>query len=511
MMVDSHTCFNYDSECQKTVTSNAQATLHRYLIPIVFLAVLLTSILAMAQDDGAGGNKQMRANDKRPGMRSGQQRQPLILVPTHPVDVIIGRPTDTSIVLSVLCNSDSSAFVAYGTQAADLANRTEVKSFRKGAPEEVILEKLKPNTRYYYRLIDVTVNKPVIEGAFHTQRPPGSTFTFTVTADSHLDQNTDTELYQRTLKNALADTPDFHIDLGDTFMTDKHESRENAASQYLAQRFYLGEISRSAPLFLVLGNHDGEDSKLFRGGAESLAVWSNAMRKRYFPNPIPNGFYSGNVMMDKFAGLLQDYYAWEWGDALFIVLNPYWHSSGRRSEDSWGITLGNEQYKWLARTLVMSKARFKFVFVHQLVGGFDRQGRGGVEAVPFGEWGGKNADGTDGFKDNRPGWDHPIHKVLVNNHVTVVFHGHDHLFAKQDMDGIVYQEVPQPGFPRSGIPRAAAEYGYREGVILGSSGYMRVTVSPNKVTVDYVQVYAAKDGHANRSDRQVSHSYTIER
>jgi hypothetical protein len=41
----------------------------------------------------------------------------------------------------------------------------------------------------------------------------------------------------------------------------------------------------------------------------------------------------------------------------------------------------------------------------------------------------------------------PIHQLLVRNKVAAVFHGHDHLFAKQDLDGIVYQEVPQPSSP----------------------------------------------------------------
>jgi hypothetical protein len=36
----------------------------------------------------------------------------------------------------------------------------------------------------------------------------------------------------------------------------------------------------------------------------------------------------------------------------------------------------------------------------------------------------------------------PIHQLLLENHVTTVFHGHDHLFAKQELDGIIYQEVP---------------------------------------------------------------------
>ena len=54
----------------------------------------------------------------------------------------------------------------------------------------------------------------------------------------------------------------------------------------------------------------------------------------------------------------------------------------------------------------------------------------------------------------------PIHDLLVANHVTAVFHGHDHLFVKQDLDGIIYQEVPQPSAARANATNSAAEYGY---------------------------------------------------
>ena len=292
-------------------------------------------------------------------------------------------------------------------------------------------------------------------------------------------------------------------------MTGKHDTRENAARQYLAQRFYFGQLSRSVPLFLVLGNHDGEAPRGNGGDSESLAAWSNAMRTRHFPNPVPDAFYTGDVTKAPEAGPLQDYYAWEWGDALFVVLDPFWFAQGQRGQsDNWTRTLGAEQYQWLQRTLAASKAKFKFVFIHNLVGGLDRQGRGGAEAAPFFEWGGRNPDGADGFTQNRPGWPAPIHDLLVRSHVTIVFHGHDHLYAKQDLDGIVYQAVPQPGSPNGGT-RSAAEYGYRSGVILGSSGHLRVRVSANSATVDYIRSCVPQPGMADSATRQVAHSYAI--
>lgn len=311
-------------------------------------------------------------------------------------------------------------------------------------------------------------------------------FIFTITADSHLDDHTDREFYRRTLKRAAADKPAFHIDLGDTFMSEKHTNRADAAQQYVDQQRYFALLG--APVHLVIGNHDGECGRYLDGTTNNLAVWSRAMRMKYFPESLaPDG---------------RNYYAWETNNSLFIALDPFWFSPrARRNDDNWFRTLGKDQYDWLKRTLETSKAKFKFVFIHHLVGGADRQGRGGVEVAPFYEWGGKNADGTDGFAAHRPGWAMPIHQLLLSNHVNAVFHGHDHLYVKQDLDGIVYQEVPQPGDPK-GSTRSAAEYGYKSGMMLGSSGYLRVMVQSSAAVVEYVQLRP-------KGDDAVAHRYSL--
>lgn len=458
---------------------------------------LLCACLVSRADDG-----------KQP--RKGGSKQPVQTskcndVPAHPFDLILGRPTADSVTISVLCYQDTGGYIAYGTERGKPASRTPASMFKAGEPVEIVLPNLRANTRYFYEFRSAQSTGGSF--SFHTARPPGSPFTFTITADSHLDEHSDPATYQRTLDNALADAPDFHMDLGDTFMTGKHPDRAAAAKQYLAQRFYLGRLCRSAPLFFVLGNHDGESPRGHDSDSESLAVWSNLTRKRYFPNPVPDSFYKGNANPHPEAGLLQDYYSWEWGDALFVVLDPFWFTQKQRGRgDNWKHTLGLEQYQWLKRTLETSHAKFKFVFIHHLVGGADEQCRGGAEAVPFYEWGGLNADGSDGFQQNRPDWPAPIHRLLVENKVTLVFHGHDHFYAKQDVDGIVYQEVPQPGYAGNDKPpRSAAEYGYVNGTFLGSSGHLRVTVSPSATKVDYVRVNPA----ASKEPGVVAHTYTV--
>ena len=434
-------------------------------------------------------------------------------VPAHPLDVILGRPTADSVTASILSYADREGFIDYGPQPQSPSAKTPVFSLKAGTPLEIKLTGLKPDTQYYYRLHSRSgggdwVAEP--EYSFHTQRPSGSSFAFTVQADSHLDYNTDPALYLRSLSNALAVKPDFHIDLGDTFMTDKHRFHQDAEAQYVAQRYYFGEIAHSAPLFLVLGNHDGEAGRWLDGTSNNMTLWANAERKRYFPNPEPDGFYKGNATPLSGSGLLQDYYAWEWGDALFVVLDPFWFTvRSRGGDDSWGHTLGKEQYDWLARTLETSKAKYRFVFIHHLVGGSGKDSRGGIEAAPFYEWGGKNADSTDGFQFKRPGWAMPIHDLLVKNHVNIVFHGHDHLFVKQDLDGIVYQEVPQPGYPRYDNTRSATEYGYTNGSLLPSPGNLRIRVEPDKAIVEYVRVVLPSNEATQMTNSTVSFKYEV--
>ena len=455
------------------------------------LLLLLAYGLVVAQ--GAGDKPERKGGSKQPVQTSKCND-----VPAHPFDLILGRPTTKSVSVSVLSYDDVEGWLAYGTEAGKLDTKTAKRQFKKGEPMEIVLTPLKPNTEYHYQFRSARAHSA--EFAFHTARPPGNPFTFTITADSHLDERTDLAIYQRTLASALSEKPDFHVDLGDTFMTEKHPDRESAAKQYLAQRYYFGQTCQSVPLFLVLGNHDGESPRGRGDASDSLAVWSNMMRKRYFPNPVPDEFFTGNANKHPEAGLLQDYYAWQWGDAQFIVLDPFWFTQQQRGhKDNWSRTLGNNQYQWLKETLETSKAKFKFIFIHHLVGGADDQCRGGSEAAPLYEWGGKNPDGTDGFAQNRPGWTAPIHQLLVRNKVSIVFHGHDHLYAKQDLGGIVYQEVPQPGAPGNGrVPRSAAEYGYKDGVILGSSGHLRLALSPSQTKVEYIG-----------ADQAVVHAYVV--
>jgi len=432
---------------------------------------------------------------------------------TFTASELLGRPTATSVTVNVVAASDLDAYFEQGTSSGRYKTRTATATYAAGTPIVVTLGGLKADTQYYYRmryrLHGAKAFSAGAEHSFHTQRAAGSAFTFTVQADPHLgDQNTNTDLYKVEMANVLADAPDFLVDLGDTFMTEKFNAGVvDAGEDYLAHRAFFGIAGASTPIFLASGNHEGELGWLRDGTAGSLAVRTTLARRQYYPCPVPGGFYSGSSTVEPFVGVRDGYYAWTWGSALCVVLDPFWYTTTKPggSTDGWGWTLGEEQYRWLRSTLEGSSARFKFVFLHHLVGGLGTEARGGIEVAGNYEWGGKNTDGSWGFDARRPGWGKPIHQVLADTGVSVVFHGHDHIFVKQDLDGVVYQECPRPNLRKYTDNGDAAKYGYLEGTVKPNAGHLRVTVSPAEVTVDYVRAYLPGDG----PNREVAYSYTV--
>lgn len=412
-------------------------------------------------------------------------------VPARDFDVLLTRPTDRSVSVSVISYRTLEAYIEYDRAGQEFAARTSTVKLEPREPALLVLTNLSPDSssrwRLRYRSPGGDEFATSEEWTLRTQRAPGKEFTFAVQADSHLDENASPDIYKQTLRNMLGDHPDFLVDLGDTFMTDKRrEDFRDTLPQYFAQRYFFGLIGHSVPVFLALGNHDGEGGARHDGSMGSMAAWSLQQRRSLFPNPRPDAFYTGNTSNDPLLGPLENYYAWRWGDAHFLVLDPYWPTTARNRNDNWNWTLGEAQYRWLATTLADSPSRWKFVFIHHPVGGKGQPIRGGVEAALYNEWGGRNRDGTPGFAQHRPGWEMPVHQLLVKYGVTAVFHGHDHMFAREELDGLIYQLVPQPGSVRTGGRGNADEYGYTHGPVLREAGFVEVRVGAEAVGIRLV-------------------------
>jgi hypothetical protein len=169
-------------------------------------------------------------------------------------------------------------------------------------------------------------------------------------------------------------------------------------------------------------------------------------------------------------------------------------------------SLGIQQYTWLRNTLENSNAKYKFVFAHHTRG----EGRGGITTARYFEWGGYEADGTTwGFSGKRPGWAKPIHQLFVDNGVNIFFQGHDHLFAHEILDGVIYQEVPMPSDSTYKIGMLANAGAYVSDTMDGS-GHLRVSVSQSCVKVDYIRSYLPADTlNGIHHNREVAFSYSI--
>jgi hypothetical protein len=406
---------------------------------------------------------------------------------------IFGRPTDTSITVNVVPAIAMEIYYEYGTVPGAYTARTEPQAAEAGAPLETLFVGLQANTRYYYRIL--TNGAAGAEHTFITQRAPGSTFTYDLQGDSHperVGKEFNADLYTRTLQSVAADKPDFYLTIGDDFSVDQLKSvnAETVRALYIHQRQWLGQVG--APVFLVNGNHEQASLANLDGMPNNVAVWAQTARNTYFPQPAPDSFYTGDTQPVEFIGQLRDYYAFTWGDALFVVIDPYWHSTqtvdntfgsdhtSKGNRDLWNVTLGDAQYQWFRKILESSTAKYKFVFTHHVLG----TGRGGIELANSYEWG-----NAANLAAHRPGWDKTIQQIMADTHVTIFFQGHDHIFVHQELDGVIYQTLPEPADPNYALLNS--DY-YQSGDKLPNSGHIRVTVSPDGVTVDYVRSYLAK-------------------
>jgi hypothetical protein len=450
---------------------------------------------------------------------------------------LLGTPTDSSIVVNIVPDQNINLYYEYGTSPGAYTATTATELATGGQPHETVISGLSPDTRYYYRM---QYQRPgetgwIVRGAhsFHTPRASGEEFVFTVTSDSHLGMMGSAATYEAATLNVAADGPDLHIDLGDTFITNNATNQAGVDQVYLNQRPYIGNYAASTPVFLTPGNHENEEGWNW-DDAFSKALASIASRKAYYPTPNPTSgsFYTtDSTVYPQIAGdgYAEAYYAFEWGDALFVVINPfhftmtnpYGATAGEDNDetvggDQWVWTLGADQYNWLEQTLEDSDAPFKFVFSHHVTGGQLSTGgsagaptyvRGGANAADYWEWGGHDETEAYTFEADRSGWGDPIQQLFVDNGVSAYFHGHDHQYAYEVVDGVVYQSVPSASMTNSNGFSLYSESDPETYEVLPSSGHLRITVSPQTgtATVDYVR----SDGTGG-SNGTVSYTYAMD-
>ena len=381
-----------------------------------------------------------------------------------PIKIQLSKKSTNSLSFTVTAAASGSFYLEYGATKEQLVTKSAITKISANKPLTFELRNLEVNTLLYYR-VRYLLGKSrsylatPITSARTTQLL--STSTFAVQADPHMDQNSSAEVYLNTLKQVVAAAPAFLMDLGDIFMVDKlqDKSEANIRARFELMKSYYAKLE-NVPLRITLGNHDGE--------LGYSKFNTKNYRREYFPEQ------TGELA----------YYSFEGPNQLHVVLDPFTYTMENPKDDGWQWTLGKAQYEWLKKTLKESEARHKFVYIHHLLVG-NAQSRGGVEIAHLNEWGGKNVDGSYGFDQFRPGWGQPVHQILLENKVGFVFKGHDHLYVKQDLDGIVYQTLPQPSHP--GDKLDVKQYGYLSGKGVGGSGFLKVRTEGDTAFVDFIK------------------------
>jgi len=302
--------------------------------------------------------------------------------------------------------------------------------------------------------------------------------------------------------------------LGDAFLNDQHKegaepTAEDVESTYIQQRSYFEIVAKEAPLFLTIGNHEGEYGSFLDGTLDNIAAKSTLARTKYYINPIPNDFYSGNIEEEPLFGAPQNYFAYTWGDALFVSIDPYRYSDiipygqSEVKSSGWDWTLGEAQYEWFKNTLEESDAKYKFVLSHHAIGNI----RGGANIAHLYEWGGYDSKGKYVFDEMRPKWEKPIQRLMEEKGVTAFFQGHDHLFSREQVGNVTYVTLPKPAEVIA--DRKSNHSDFPEGDNLMNSGILNVTVNSENVTIDYIRNFLVASSKDEQSTGIV-YSFTID-
>ncbi|HUU82895.1 MAG TPA: metallophosphoesterase [Phycisphaerae bacterium] len=444
------------------------------------------------------------------------------------------RPTASGCTLHWVPRGQVEVQVLAGTDESKLELARELASTD---PTQVQLSGFPPDAELFYQCRyrrkgnGQWTARPVRR--MHTARPPGSAYKVALIADTHLamaqrKQQTEHKPRQNlkaTIERVLADRPDFVIFLGDEPLTTSWYTADREMNQQLTcerwefwRQFYV-PLLQAVPSYLVIGNHEGEAGyqQIYLHGHWPLQRWATIARKTYYPNPLPDTYpeggedqgWRGDQNSEPTGGAdqgncspLQNYFAWTWGDALFVVLDVQRYTNVGRgfpmSPDDW--TLGQPQLQWLERVLTGSNARWKLVLGHHLMGGWN-WGREGTKRPPE-----ASAYARGGARYARVGEQARITDLMNRAGAQMFLYGHDHVFAHQQAEGIHFVCC---GRPTKMPDRMQSTPGWKEAYGEASArnphdfhlavGYTRLSVAPHGVTVDYVRTGTDPSGRENVS------------
>jgi 3',5'-cyclic AMP phosphodiesterase CpdA len=453
------------------------------------------------------------------------------------------RPTVSGCTVHWVPNGPVEARVSAGTSADRL---TVLRELASDAATEIDVTGFAPFSDAYLQCQfrrskdDRWLTSPVRR--IRTGRSRGEEFRVALIADSHVYKAVRFEQHMRnlrqTLAHVLADQPDFVVFLGDEagiyYLNDKpgEMSQRRAFERWQLWRESFAPLLAAVPSFLVLGNHEGEAGfyQAHALGAHTgyYQRWGTIARKRYLLNPLPGTYaeggenegWRGEPGSAATAGTaegncspLQNYFAWTWGDALFVVLDVHRYTNvggvTPATVDEW--TLGPVQLAWLERVLAASTARWKCVLAHHLVGGWawDLTGRRRNPRYVY---------GRGGARYLRVGEQARITELMQRTGARLFLYGHDHVFAHQQAESLHFVCCGRPTFlSRSwwstpGWREAYGDVGARDPHdFYAALGYTRLTVSSERVLIEYVRTGtdAAQSENVTGAEGEVVYAHSV--
>ncbi len=261
---------------------------------------------------------------------------------------------------------------------------------------KVTFSNLEPGTTYQYSITGYTINSRTyclneycgVEAFTFTTAAPSTVdeFEFLAVADP---QGMIQSMYDKTSfafdtinSSSLTNNYDFIINGGDMV--------DNGKNYYHWQYTLNTMLSTYAntSMFMAAGNHESE--------TKALAKFFNYTQ----PDSVTTDNYKGGEANE-------DYYSFNYANALFVVLDT-------NNLDSKG--LAKPQLDWMEATLENSTAKWKFVVMHKSLYSTGSHANDSEVAKMRGQ----------------------LTPIFEENGVDIVFSGHDHVYAQAPVNGVLY-------------------------------------------------------------------------
>jgi phenylacetate-coenzyme A ligase PaaK-like adenylate-forming protein len=120
--------------------------MHKKNVALIFILLLTNFLMAQKQNEKP-------AQDKRDKGFFHTE------IPNHLYDIILGRPTNHSISVSIYSTEEFSGEIQYGRSEKKLNLKTTKIEFKKNNCSVVELNNLEPNQKYFYQLVYQQNNK----------------------------------------------------------------------------------------------------------------------------------------------------------------------------------------------------------------------------------------------------------------------------------------------------------------------------------------------------------------